>query len=340
MKGGPVLASWSGSTAREQTASCVVHTIPGPNSQLITYSALCLPVLKRSITFFHPDYPHDSPIGGTIIQTSTGACFRFPLDLLSVSEIFANAAELSKHDPTSDPVIPLDIICPEGFHVIMSVLQPVGEGYTLSNKTARLRGFSPETLGEGFEAAEILDIHDFAKLLLPYYVNPFFRFAIASGSNDAALLQAMTGDTLHLEFGSMSRSAQRLLEILNTSAFDKLRRLHSKRREAPPKSLLAAMMSNQPMSDGSNDFSRLCRKTGCRAMKSVKGRSWAQLRSRGASDVWTALVKMEPIPCQWREMADWILNGSCRGCGTCQARLSDSFGRALDEAERKLPREL
>lgn len=294
----------------------------------------------RPISLFHPDFPSNSALGGAIIQTSTSVCFRFPLELLSVSEVFANAAELSQHDGTSGPLIPLDIVRPEGFHVILSVLQPVSEHYSLATKTARLRGFSPEVVGEAFETATILEIHDFAQLLLPFFPDPFCRFAIASGSDDEALLQAMASDTLNLEFASMSRSTQWLLEILNTSAFDRLRRLHSKRRQTPPKSLLSRMMSGRPGLDALQGFSKSCRKNGCGAIRSVKGKSWAQLRSRAASHVWEGLVKMGPLPCNWRELADWILEGTCKGCGTCKAKLSDCFGRVLDEAESRLHREL
>ena len=308
----------------------------------------------RSIKFFHPDFPRDSILGGAIIQTSTGLCFRFPLDLLvSVSDLFCDASEVSHSYPQStstsgstydeslNQVITLDIVRPEGLYVVLSVLHPITDHHTLKEKVDRLRKFKAEDIIEGFYAAEVLEITNLAQLLLPFYKDPFTRFALASGSNDPTLIQEVAIETFESPFSSMSRFAEIILNTLDPSLFVRLRGLHDKRSKLP-KTILPTLMSGQVMLDSLNDFTKNCRKKDweCAALRSVKGKSWTQLRNRAASDVWNGLVKTSTLPCQWKEVSDWALEGSCKGCQICRKRLSECFGKALEAAVEGLPKEL
>lgn len=309
---------------------------------------------SRKPTFFHPDCPSSYPLGGAVLQTSTGVCFRFPLDLLSAhSGLFANAAEMSSSPSLSsssnsgnDQMIPLELVDPDGLHVILSVLHPITPYHTEETKTGRLRAMGSEQIGEGFRAAERLDMPNLAELLLPYFADPFMRFAIASGSLAPPLLQATAVETFPLEFQDMSYKAEQVLAIVNTSCFDRLRRLHLKRRELP-RSLLAKLMVDPAAAStastarsGDHDFTKACRNTECPAYRSVKGRSWSQLRHRAASELWDVLLKTRPNPSRWRELSDWVLKSACRGCPACHRRLSDCFLKVLKDAESRLPVEL
>lgn len=313
-----------------------------------------VPREDRSVKYFHPDYPRDSILGGAVIQTSTGLCFRFPLDMLaSVSDLFNDASEVSHshshfqsysestNDEPLNQVITLDILRPEGLHVILSVLHPIMDHHTHEAKVDRLRRISAEDIIEGFQVAEILGIATLAQLLLPFFSDPFTRFALASGSNDLIPIQEMAVRTFESPFSSMSRYAETILNTLDPSLFVRLRGLHDKRSKIP-KTILPTLMSGQAMMDGMNDFTKSCRKRDweCAAIRSVKGRSWAQLRNRAASDVWNGLVKTSALPCQWKEISDWALEGSCKGCQVCRKRLSECLGKALEAAVDGLPKEV
>lgn len=303
-----------------------------------------IPREDRAIKFFHPDFPRDGTLGGAVIQTSTALCFRFPLHLLaSISDLFSHASELSQDEndnDAQDQVITLDIVRPEGFYVILSTLQPITQSYTPEDKLNRILGISAQDIIEAFNAADILEISPLilAQMLIPFFTDTFTRFALASGSNDPTFIQSMAEETLNTPFGSMSRKSESILTSLNPSLFVRLRGLHAKRRELPKK-VLPTLMSAQAL-DGVDDFAKICRRKQCEALKSVKGRSWNQLRNRASSDVWAGLIKMGPMACQWIEVADWALEGSCKGCQVCKKRLSDCFGKALEAAKDGLPREL
>lgn len=257
-----------------------------------------------------------------------------------MSDLFHDASEVScDANSPGEEIITLDIVRPGGLHVILSALRPFTESHTSGDKVDRLRRISADDVVGSFKAAEVLGISTLAQTLIPYYTDPFTRFAIVSGSNDPALIQSIAVETFVHPFASMSRYAETILTALNPSLFVKLRELHAKRQEIP-KTLLPTFMSGQALPDGLNDFAKTCRKRQCPAMKSVKGKSWTQLRNRAASDVWAGLTKTGSLPCQWRELANWALEGSCKGCEVCRKRLSDCFGQSLEAAVDALPKEL
>jgi hypothetical protein len=316
---------------------------------------------KKRVTLFHPDFPSCYPLGGTITECQGGISFRFPLDLLSISTPFADAAEIScfagsdsgsdsdsgcdfSTRSTRDETITLTNVPPQGFHILLTALHPLTPYFSLHDKVSRLGSKSVDDLLEGYQVAEILDIPTptFSRLLIPYFRNPFTKFALSTATSslygskvDNDLVQSMTMGTLQLPFDSMPRFANWLLLALNPEYHVRLRVLHEERQKMP--TTLFKAFCGAPTPDGVDAFSKKCLKLGCPASRSVKKGCWMQLRARAASQVWEVLSKNDCLLWERVEIANKVLEGSCKGCPRCLERLSACIAKCIHDLEASLP---
>jgi hypothetical protein len=294
---------------------------------------------STKIRIFHPDYPSSYTLGGAIIECQGGISFRFPLALLSASAPFATASELSLSPSIGvqdEEIIVLDNVSPRGFHLCLTALHPTTSYFTSKDKTLRLNSKTIEEIIEAFDTADFLDIPNLAQLLIPYFDNPFFKFALSTGSNDPRLIQQTAEKTLNHSFDQMQGRAEQLLGALNPSYHPRLRQLHETRNKVP-KHLVLALMGSRTC-DQSTGFAPTCEKIQCPA--SVSAKSWEKLKGRAVNQVYEALRQTPAPPSRRAGIAEKVLQGSCKGCARCKQRLLDSFVKEFKKLEADLPTEV
>jgi hypothetical protein len=229
-------------------------------------------------------------------------------------------------------VIDLSNVSPQGFNICLTVLHPPTPFFTTDDKIARLNDKPVEEIIEAFATADFLDIPDFAERLIPYFCNPFYRFALATGSKNEDLIHQMAEATFKHSFDGMQGRAEQLVIALNPSFHPRLRQLHEIRSKIP-KSLIVALFESRTC-DRSEGFAPTCDKMPCPAKS---GRSWEQLKRGAANQVYDELRKGPTRPCERAEIAEMVLQGSCKGCARCKQRLLDSFTKEFKRLEADLP---
>lgn len=308
---------------------------------------------RKRITIFHPNFSSSHPLGGAIIECGSGVSFRFPLDLLSISTLFADAADISSSlsdtntsaDGSENEVpIVLPTVSHQGFHILLTALHPIKPYDTLSNKIATLASKSAEDILEAYHVADVLDIPypTLSRLLIPFFPDPFVKFALSTATSpgygseeDQDLIQTTVVGTFNREFDRMSRLAEILLIELNPQNHIRLRNLLRSRKELPT-SLYSAFRYD-PTPDGIDNFYKKCKKLPCPAFASVRNKGWTQMRILAACFVWEALAARGCSPRQRVDVANSVLEQACKGCPKCFERLSACSEKAINDMEAQLP---